>query len=270
VISRRLLTGRGSFRTVQALALSLFTMPGVPLPGQAQRPTAGTVLAIGAHAGDMEVAAGALLATQSKAGARVVFLHLTLGEGGNPSLSTEQYGKQKRQEAEAAAKAIRAEVMFGPYKDGELPDDQASRQYVASIIRKVKPAYVITHWKAGIHRDHVAAHAIATDAVLLASLPGAVGDEPPHRGVRMVLFTENWEDKERFSPYVYVDVSGALDDWEKCVTQYEFIRGGISKFPYHEYYKALLRVRGAEGGVGFAECFDIDSWGKKQVYRTLP
>jgi LmbE family N-acetylglucosaminyl deacetylase len=226
-----------------------------------------TILAIGAHAGDMEVAAGALLAAQTKAGARVVLLHLTLGEGGNPHLSPEQYGKQKRQEAEAAAKALRAEIIFGPYKDGELPDDQASRQYVAGIIRKLKPAYVITHWKGGMHRDHIAAHAIVTDAVLLASLPG---DETPHRDLRMVLYTENWEDKEGFNPYIYLDVSGVLDDWEKCVTQYEFIRGGISRFPYLEYYKALFRVRGAEGGVGFAECFDIDSWGKKQVYRALP
>jgi N-acetylglucosamine malate deacetylase 1 len=253
-----------------AVSLCLSGIPGSVFHGQAQTQPARTILAIGAHAGDMEVAAGALLAAQSKAGDRIVLLHLTLGEGGNPRLSPEQYGKQKRREAEAAAKAIRAEVIFGPYRDGELPDDQASRKYVAGIMREVKPAFVITHWKAGIHRDHIAAHAIVTDAVLLASLPGASGDETPHRGIRMVLFTENWEDKEGFNPYVYVDVSNALDDWEKCVTQYEFIRGNISKFPYLEYYRALFRVRGAEGGVGFAECFDIDSWGKKQVYRTLP
>jgi LmbE family N-acetylglucosaminyl deacetylase len=270
VTSRVLQTGKGKYLPALVLALSLLAMPASRLPAQSPRSTAGTILAIGAHAGDMEVAAGALLASQSKAGARVVLLHLTLGESGNPLVSPEQYGKQKRQEAEAAAKAIRAEVMFGPYKDGELPDDESSRKFVAAAIRKVKPVYVITHWKAGIHRDHVAAHSIVTDAVLLASLPGTAGDDAPHRSIRMVLFTENWEDKEGFNPYVYIDVSNALEDWEKCVTQYEFIRGGVSKFPYLEYYRALLKVRGAEGGVGLAESFDIDSWGKKQVYRALP
>jgi hypothetical protein len=86
----------------------------------------------------------------------------------------------------------------------------------------------------------------------------------------MVLFAENWEDKPEFEPYLFFDVSDALEDWEKCVTQYEFVRGGISKFPYLEYYRSLFRVRGAEGGFGAAECFDIEPWGKKQTYRSLP
>lgn len=252
-----------------AVSLLLFCRDA-DLHGQAQARAGRTILAVGAHAGDMEVAAGAFLALQSRAGDRVVLLHLTLGEGGNPKLSPREYGEQKKKEAEAAAKAIRAEAIFGPYKDGALPDNEEARNFVAGIVRKVKPAYVITHWKNGLHRDHIAAYAIVTDAVLLASLPGAPAGEVPHRGVRSVWFTENWEDKESFNPYIYFDVSGGIEDWEKCVTHYEFIRGGISRFPYLDYYKALFKVRGAEGGVGYAECFDIESWGKKQIYRALP
>ncbi|NWG12815.1 MAG: hypothetical protein HXY20_04680 [Acidobacteria bacterium] len=60
------------------------------------------------------------------------------------------------------------------------------------------------------------------------------------------------------------------DVWERAVTSYEFIRGGISSYPYLEYYRALLRVRGAESGFRFSEAFDIDSTGKKQVYGLLP
>ena len=229
-----------------------------------------TILAIGAHAGDMEITAGALLAKQAKAGDRVVLLHLTLGEGGNPRLSPEQYGQQKRREATAAAKAINAEVLFGPYKDGELPNSEEARRYVADAIRQVKPTHLLTHWKNSLHKDHSVASSVVTDAVLLASLPGVKSAFPPHSGLRTVLFTENWEDQPQFNPYIYVDVSDSLDAWEKCVTQYEFIRGGISSYPYLEYYKALFKVRGAEGGVGMAESFDIEPWGKKQVYRSLP
>ncbi len=228
-----------------------------------------TVLAVGAHAGDMEVAAGAVLARHAKSGGRVVLLHLTLGEGGNPRLSPEEYGRQKRREAEAAAKAIGAEALFGQYKDGELPDSEESRRFVADAIRRVKPAYVIAHWRNSIHKDHASAHAITVDAVLLASLAGVKSEYAPHRGVRRVLFTENWEDKEGFSPYVYFDVTDSLADWEKCVREYEFIRGGISSFPYFDYYKALAKVRGAEGGLRLAVCFDVDSWGKKQILHSL-
>ncbi len=80
-----------------------------------------TILAVGAHAGDMEVSCGAVLAKHTMNGDRVVMLHLTLGEGGNPALTPEKYGEQKRREAEAAAKILGAEVIFGPYKDGEIP-----------------------------------------------------------------------------------------------------------------------------------------------------
>jgi LmbE family N-acetylglucosaminyl deacetylase len=241
-------------------------------PGEAQetpsRPK--VILAVGAHAGDMEVAAGAVLAKQVKNGDRVVFLHLTLGEGGNPKLSPEAYGAQKKSEAEAAARAIGAEVRFGPYRDGELPDNEEARRYVSDVIRQVKPTHLIAHWRNSLHRDHSAASAVAIDAVLLASLAGVRSSYPPHRGLRVVWFTENWEDREGFTPFVYVDVSDSIGDWEKCVTQYEFIRGGISSYPYLEYYRALAKVRGAEGGFTQAEAFDIQPWGKKQVYRSMP
>jgi len=250
--------------------LAVASLASAAVLAQAPDKARKTILAVGAHAGDMEVAAGAVLAKHAKAGDRVVFLHLTLGEGGNPTLSPADYGAQKRREAEAAAKVIGAEVVFGPYKDGELPDTEETRRFVADVIRQLKPTHLIAHWKKSLHKDHSVASAVAVDAVLLASLAGVTSRYPPHRGLWRVLFTENWEDREEFSPYVYVEVTDALDAWEKCVTQYQFIRGGVSSFPYLEYYKALARVRGAEGGFTFAECFDVQPWGKKQAVRALP
>src|SRR5215212_7750792 len=124
------------------------------------------ILAIGAHAGDMELTTGALLIKQHKAGDRIVILHMTLGEGGNPKLSPAVYGAQKRREALAADSVIGAEAIFAPYRDGEIPNDEAARRYVADVIRKVKPAYIITHWKNSIHKDHSNTSAIVQDAVL--------------------------------------------------------------------------------------------------------
>ena len=229
-----------------------------------------TILAVGAHAGDMEVSCGAVLARQSRLGDRVIFLHLTLGEGGNPRISPAAYVDQKRREAEAAAKAIGAGVIFGPYRDGELPDDEAPRRYTADVIRQVKPTHVITHWRNSIHKDHAAAHAITMDAVLLASLEGVESSHPRHRGVRKIYFTENWEDPEGFHPYIYIDVADDFEAWERCAKSYEFIRGGISTFPYFEYYSALARVRGAESGLRLAVAFDVDPFEKKNTYTSLP
>jgi N-acetylglucosamine malate deacetylase 1 len=230
---------------------------------QDQPRPARTILAIGAHAGDMELTCGALLLKESQRGDRVVILHLTLGERGNPALAADAYGEQKRREATAAAAAIGAEVMFGPYRDGEIPNDDAARKYVAGVIRQVHPTLVITHWKTSMHKDHAATSAIVDDAVLLASFDG-------WRGVRSVWYAENWEDADGFAPYIYIDVSGFIPRWRDAATKYEFVRGGISSFRYLDYYTALATVRGVEARKGEAVAFDVLSYAKRRVLEDIP
>lgn len=229
-----------------------------------------TILAVGAHAGDVELTSGALLAKQRRLGDRVVILHLTLGEGGNPRLAPEQYGAQKRREALEAARVLGAEALFAPYRDGELPDDDAARRYVADVIRQVKPTHVITHWRESIHKDHATTSRVVSDAVLLASLEGVRTAHAPHRGVRAIWFAENWEDAAGFQPFVFVDVTAGMSVWREAVTKYEFVRGGISDFRYLAYYDALATVRGAVVRKTQAEAFDVDASGKRRVLDSLP
>lgn len=228
-----------------------------------------TILAIGAHAGDIELTAGEVLLASHDKGDRVAILEMTLGEGGNPKLSPEAYGAQKRREAQAVASALGAEVMFAPYRDGEIPNTEEVRRYVADVIRQVQPSVVITHWKKSMHRDHANTSAIVQDAVLLASLAGVKTAHPAWRGVRSVWYAENWEDAEDFHPYVYVSTAGVMPRWREAVSNYEFARGA-GGFPYIDYYTALATVRGAEARTGQAEAFDIESYGKKQVLRSAP
>ncbi|MGH9457481.1 MAG: PIG-L deacetylase family protein [Thermoanaerobaculia bacterium] len=229
-----------------------------------------TILAIGAHAGDMELTAGALLLHQARRGDRTVLLHLTLGERGNPRLSPADYGRQKKEEAEAVAEALGAEVAFGPWADGELPDDEASRRWVAAEIRRVRPTLVITHWRESLHRDHATTHRIVKDAVLLAALQGTAVEGEPWRGVRSVWYAENWEDREEFEPFVFVDVTDAIDAWREAVAKYEFARGEISGFPYVEYYAALAVVRGAEAYRKRAVAFAVEQYARRRVLDAVP
>lgn len=255
------------------LAAALFCLTLIPaalaqeaVPARPKR----TILAIGAHAGDAELTSGLLLLKQHQLGDRVVILHLTLGEGGHPKMTPADYGAQKKREATAVAAALGAEVLFAPYRDGELPDDAEARRYVADVIRQVQPSVVITHWRESMHKDHSAAHRIVSDAVLLASLQGVLTAHPAWRGVRSVWYAENWEDAPQFSPYVYVDVSGVMPAWREAVSQYEFVGGKISSFAYLDYYTALATVRGAEARKKEAIAFEIDPFGKKRVLDSVP
>jgi LmbE family N-acetylglucosaminyl deacetylase len=256
----------GSFRRLLAVAAAAAGVAAAPAASAADR----TVLAIGAHAGDVENSCGAILARHKRLGDRVVILHLTLGEGGNPRLAPAAYAEQKKREALAAAQVLGAEVVFGPYHDGQLPEDAEAARYVADVIREVRPTHVITHWRRSLHRDHEATYRIVQSALLVASLEDDGAKRPRHRGVRGVYYAENWEDAEEFRPYLYVDVSEDLATWKAAVSSYEFVRGGISPFPYLEYYESLARVRGAEAGKRFAVALDVDPIAKKRVIDALP
>lgn len=228
-----------------------------------------TILAIGAHAADMDLTAGALLAHEKKLGNRVVILHMTLGEAGNPNLSPAKYAVQKRQEAQAAANDLGAEVIIAPYADAMLPNDEEVRRYVADVIRQVKPTYVITHWKNSFHKDHRNTHMIAVDSVLMAGLEAVKTDHPPYNGVRQIFYAENWEDDEGFQPYIYVDVSDVFEQWQKAIREYQMVRGGVSPFHYFEFYTSLEQMRGALVGKKSAITLDVDDAAKRQVWDKL-
>lgn len=106
--------------------------------------------------------------------------------------------------------------------------------------------------------------------MLLASLEDERSPLPRHRGLRSLAYAENWEDRDGFQPYLYVDVSEDLPRWKAAVTAYEFVRGGVSPFPYLEYYEALARVRGAEAGRRYAVALDLPAIAKKRVLDSLP
>jgi LmbE family N-acetylglucosaminyl deacetylase len=236
----------------------------------AAQPSARTILAIGAHAGDAELTMGPLLAAERARGSRVVILDLTLGERGHHTLSADQYAEQKRREATAVAAAIGAELEIGPWRDAEIPNDDTARRWVATVIRRVRPTLVLTHWKESMHRDHAATSAIVRDAVLLAALPDVAGVEgTPHRGVA-VWYAENWEDATGFTPYIYVGIdSASWLRWRSAVSTFEFARGATG-FPYVEYYDALGRVRGIEARTQHAVAFDIEPTGKRRVLERVP
>ena len=93
-----------------------------------------TVMAIGAHVGDAELTAGALLATCAVHGGKAVTLALTAGEKGAPAgADIAEYRRNKIGEAEAFARELGGEAYVLPYEDGLLPDNDEVRFAVCDI-----------------------------------------------------------------------------------------------------------------------------------------
>ncbi len=215
-----------------------------------------TILAIGAHIGDMELTAGALLAAAAAGGGRAVTLALTAGEKGAPAgADVNAYRQQKIAEAEAFARELGGDAIVLDHPDGQLPDDDPVRFEVCDIIRSVKPDIIVTHHAKSMHKDHMACHRIVLDAWFYAAIDGFKRDLPLHFA-RSLYFAENWEDAEDFSPYVYLDVSAGYDLWYKAIDHHRFTVESTS-FAYKEYYSHLKRLRGIEGRKRYCECFMI-------------
>lgn len=219
------------------------------------------ILAVGAHIGDMDLAAGPVLADAALAGERVVMVALTPGERGHPRLSPVDYREQKLAEGRGFAETIGAELRVLPYSDGFLEVTPQVCAQVAAVIREVRPDMLITHWTTSIHDDHMAASVVTARARLWASLPLAPdepGGDAPRHGVPRLLYTENWEDAAGFVADTYVPVSGeAVELWRKAIAGQAFARGETYGFRYIDYYTAQMTMRGClarvDRAVAFAE-----------------
>ncbi len=228
-----------------------------------------TMMAIGAHVGDMELTAGGVLASMALEGHRVITVALTAGEKGNPThISIDDYRAQKIKEAQTFADMLGGQAIVLPFKDGELPESDDVKYLLADLIRQHKPDILITHWKNSMHKDHEVTHRIVKDAQFYAGLAG-IKRSLPHHWANGPYYAENWEDKEGFQPYVYIKVSQqGFDLWKKAIDVHWFALNSPS-FKYKEYYESLMRVRGKEARLSFAQAFDVSDYAKKLIKESF-
>lgn len=228
-----------------------------------------TIMAIGAHIGDMELTAGGTLASMSLKGHKIITVALTGGEKGNPEhISVKDYRIQKEKEAKTFADMLGGISVVLPYFDGELLDEDKIKFEVAALIRKYRPDVLITHWKNSMHKDHETTYKIVKDAQFYAGIKGFETDLPPHYAGGP-YYAENWEDPTDFKPYIYVKVSKeGFELWKKAIDTHWFAINSKS-FKYKRYYEALMVVRGCEARTEYAESFNVEELRKKVTLESF-
>ena len=227
-----------------------------------------TIVAVGAHTGDAQLTAGLLLAKHAMAGHKVVTIDLTAGERGCPAGRTpEDFRSENVAAAQAFAQGLGGESCVLDAPDGELEHTQAAALELATLLRRLKADAVLCHWKHSMHKDHIAAYKITTDAVFFAAL-GTFPHELPPAPIRRVLFAENWEDAEHFSPYLYFDVTEAFPLWQSNIRKLWLAENSRS-FQYLRYYDALSVTRGCLIGKERAVACAVEDYAKRQVLEAL-
>ncbi len=162
-------------------------MSDLPLPER--------VLAVGAHADDIEFGCGATLAKWAAGGAAIELCVLTDGSKGSwdPETDVPALITTRRREQEAAAETLGAKtVHFLDLVDGELVNDLGAQGALSDVIRRVRPDVVLGQdpWKRyRLHPDHRAAGFLTIDAIVAARDPHFFpGRGEPHRPDRLLLF----------------------------------------------------------------------------------
>jgi LmbE family N-acetylglucosaminyl deacetylase len=164
-----------------------------------------SAMAIVAHPDDIEFGAAGTLAKWAKRGCRVVYVHVTSGNGGthDPQYTRETIAQLREDEVRAAAAICGVhELEFLHYNDGEVVASLELRKDLVRVLRKHKPEVVIAMDPTTMfygneyinHPDHRAVATATMDAVFpVVSMPLMYPELGPAHQVYEVWiqFTQN-------------------------------------------------------------------------------
>lgn len=204
------------------------------------------VLAVGAHFDDVELGCAGSLAKHVRQGDRVYIYVATDSGYVNAEGKVIREATVARQEGEAAAKIIGAELICGGCKSLFLEFEEKVNADLIGIIEDKQVGLIYTHWMWDIQHDHCN----LARAVLHA------GRHVP----RILLYRSNWYiSVEAFSPNFFVDISDTWSIKEQAILAHnsECCRTGNK---WVDYFKRESMNNGLIAGVEFAEAFEAVKW----------
>lgn len=196
-----------------------------------------TVVAIGAHPDDLELAIGGMLGRLALESVRVVMAVVSIPT----DFAT------RRAEAQRAAEILGCELRILADEGAKRIDDIKNYQLVGmldGLVRELEPAAVLTHSANEFHRDHVAVHNACISTQRLKPFDFFHFNPTMCRPVPV-----------QFHPRAYVDVTNTID------LKMEAIAAHVSQFGARgleaEMYRDLARLTGRMVGVKYAEGIDV-------------
>jgi len=196
-----------------------------------------TVLAIGAHPDDLELAIGGTLARLARESSRVVMAVVSIPADFDT----------RRAEARQAAAILGCELRLLVESGCCRIDDMKSYQLVGmldALVRELQPAAVLTHSACEFHRDHIAVHNACLSTQRLKPFDFFHFSPTMTRAVPIP-----------FHPRAYIDVSDTIELKMKAIEAHltQFGGRGLDS----EMYRDLARLNGRMVGVKYAEGVDV-------------
>lgn len=225
-----------------------------------------TILAVVAHADDIDFGCAGSIGTFVQQGAKVYYLILTDGSKGSEdlSISSEKLITMREEEQKNAAEVLGVQqVYFGGFTDGELENSSQVRHMIVRYIRTLKPAIVIStdpdvlyNEQIGFinHPDHRAAGHAALDSVFPFARNARTFPDLWEKGLKShlvfdVLLTSFNSKRANF----IVDITNTFDLKIKALMEHRSQISDVKGF--RKTMEERARGIGKELGVKYAESF---------------
>jgi LmbE family N-acetylglucosaminyl deacetylase len=231
------------------------------------------ILAVGAHPDDLEILCGGTLAKYARRGDHVVMAVATNGEVGSSTLAKTEIAALRKQEAEAAAGVIGAELLWMNYPDEFLFSTEQTRLEFLNIVRGVRPDVVFAHAPVDYHPDHRTSGQILWDIRVMTTVPNIQTDHPPCAVIPEIYYMDTIAGID-FVPQHYVDITDSFEAKKRMLACHRSQAGWLEDqygMSYLEFIEYTGRYRGLQAGVRYAECFQASpTWPKQCRPPLLP
>lgn len=203
------------------------------------------ILAVGAHADDVEIGCGGTVAHHAKKGDNVIILIMA------ESSYTDYRGRVLRSveeginEEENAAKVLGAKIINLGFTNKNVPYSQESIESINKVIDDNNIDIIYTHWHNDTHQDHMR----TTQSVFSAAryIKNILMYEPEYPAGRSFL---------GFWNQYYIDITSTFDIKMKALKCH---KSQVKKYgdKFIEAVEAKAVHRGYEIGSKYAECFEV-------------
>lgn len=203
------------------------------------------ILAVGAHADDVEIGCGGTVAVHKENGDNVIILIVAESSYTNYDGKILRSLKEGLIEEENAANVLDVELINLKFKTKQIPYSAETIEAINKIIDDYNIDTIYTHWNYDTHQDHLR----TTQSVLSAGryVKNILMYEPEYPAGRSYIGFRN---------QYYVDISSVFD---KKMAALNCHSSQIKKYGdnFLKAVEARAIHRGYEIGQKYAECFEI-------------
>ncbi len=203
------------------------------------------VLAVGAHADDVEIGCGGTVARHAKNGDHVIILIMTKSAYSYYDGRVLRTLEEGVWEEEHAAKVLAAKSINLGFETKEVPYSKESVEAINKVIDEYAIDIIYTHWYHDTHQDHMR----TTQSTISAG-----------RFVNNILMYEPNYPAGRsyfgFRNQYYVDITPSFEIKMEALKQH---KSQMKKYgdEYLEAIEARARHRGCEVACRYAECYEV-------------